>query len=191
MTDGGISGAPAHRRPEMASAVARNRSWFIAFGALLIVLGALAIVFPFATTIAAKIFLGWLLLIGGVGEVLHAFSSRDWKGFLANLLIGLLYIAVGGWLALFPLAGIITLTLLLAFFFILEGVLKLVMGFQLRPTGGWGWIVFSGAVAVLVGILLVAELPGTATWAIGLLVGVNLLMSGIAFVMLATRSGNV
>jgi uncharacterized membrane protein HdeD (DUF308 family) len=99
-------------------------------------------------------------------------------------LIGVLYVVAGAWLAFFPLTGIITLTLFLAFMFIVEGFLEAGIAFRIRPHSGWGWMLLSGIVAVAVGVLLIANLPSSATWAIGLLVGINLIMSGFAYLLL-------
>ena len=95
---------------------------------------------------------------------------------------------VGGWLAFFPLTGIIGLTLLLALTFIAEGVLELVFAFKSRENRGWLWFAFSGAIAIAAGVLIAAGLPSTAVWAIGLLVGINILSSGISFLLLATAA---
>jgi uncharacterized membrane protein HdeD (DUF308 family) len=105
-------------RGSIQAAISENRTWFIILGVLLIVLGVAAIAFPLLTTIAAKIFLGWLFLIGGVVQIIHAFSTRQWSEFFLDLLIGVLYLIAGSWLAFFPLAGILTLTVLLAALFI-------------------------------------------------------------------------
>jgi uncharacterized membrane protein HdeD (DUF308 family) len=168
----------------LPAVIAEHRTWFIVLGVALLILGVLAIVFPFATTIAAKIFLGWLLLIGGVVQVVHAFSTQKWSGFFINLIVGVLYVLVGAWLAFFPLTGIITLTILLAALFIVNGVLEIGMGFRIRDHSGWFWMLLSGIIGVVLGVLLFAGLPGTATWAIGLVVGINLVTSGLAYILL-------
>jgi uncharacterized membrane protein HdeD (DUF308 family) len=116
---------------------------------------------------------------------LHAFYVKRWAGFFWNLLIGLLYILAGGWLVLFPLTGILTLTIVIAALFIVEGVLEFIMGFRMRPHEGWGWVVFSGLVAVAAGLLIALSLPESAVWALGLLAGINLLFSGWSFIYLA------
>jgi len=123
----------------------------------------------------------------------HSFSSPRWQGFLLGLLIGILYLVAGGWLAFFPLTGIITLTILLAALFLAEGVLEVIMAFRVRPHEGWGWLLLSGLIAVAVGVLIGMDLPSSATWAIGLLTGVNLLSTGVSFIVLALagRRGNV
>jgi len=168
----------------MQTAISEHKGWFYFLGILLIVLGVAAIAFPFVTTIAVKIFIGWLFLIGGVLQIVHAFSTRAWSEFLLDLLIGVLYLVVGGWLAFFPLTGIITLTLLLALLFIIEGIVELGIAFRIRPHRGWVWMLLSGIVAIAVGVLLIANLPSSAAWAIGLLVGINLIFSGFAYLFL-------
>ena len=174
---------------ELTAKITENRGIFIALGLVLIVVGIIAIGAPLATTIVAKVFLGWVLLMAGVSQVLHAFATRGWRGFLGELLLGALYIAVGVWLAFFPLAGIIGLTVLLAATFVADGLLKLQIGWRVRPESGWFWMIVSGIVAIVAGVLLVMGLPSTATWAIGLLAGVNILVSGIAFLSVALGSG--
>jgi uncharacterized membrane protein HdeD (DUF308 family) len=166
------------------TAITENKGWFYFLGILFIVLGVAALAFPFVTTIAAKIALGWLFLIGGIIQIVHAFSTRAWSEFFLDLSIGVLYVVAGAWLAFFPLTGIITLTLFLAFMFIVEGFLEAGIAFRIRPHSGWGWMLLSGIVAVAVGVLLIANLPSSATWAIGLLVGINLIMSGFAYLLL-------
>lgn len=165
-------------------AVRERRTWFILLGILLIVLGIGAIGFPLVTTIAVKILVGWLFLIGGIIQIIHAFSTQRWSGFFLNLLVGALYLFAGAWLAFFPLAGIITLTIVLAAMFIVQGILECGMALRMRPQTGWVWMLVSGLVALVLGLLIFAGLPGTALWAIGLLVGINLLSSGFAYLFL-------
>ena len=93
--------------------------------------------------------------------------------------------AIGGWLAFFPLTGIVTLTVLLAIAFILQGLLELAMAFRLSQFPGWKWMLFSGGIAVLAGVLIFVELPSAATWAIGLLLGINLISSGLSYLMVS------
>jgi len=162
-----------------------NWGWFLALGIVLIAAGAAAIAFPLLSTVATKIALGWIFLIAGALIVVHAFSSRRWQGFLLGLLIGALYLVAGGWLAFTPFAGMVALTILLAALFLAEGVLEVIMAVRVRPHEGWGWLLVSGVVAIAVGVLIAAELPSSAAWAIGLLTGINLLSSGVSFVALA------
>jgi uncharacterized membrane protein HdeD (DUF308 family) len=165
--------------------IADNWGWFLALGLLLIVAGVAAIAFPLLSTVATKIALGWIFLVAGVVLVVHAFSIQGWRGFILGLLVGALYVVAGGWLAFFPFTGIVTLTLLLAALFLAEGVLEVMMAVRVRPHEGWGWLLLSGLVAIAVGVMIAAELPSSAVWAIGLLTGINLLSSGVSFVVLA------
>ena len=165
--------------------IKQNWGWFLALGIVFVLAGIAAIAFPLVSTIAAKVALGWIFLAGGVLMIIHSFSASGWRGFLLGLLIGVLYVVAGGWLAFFPFTGIVTLTILLAALFLAEGVLEAIMAFRVRPHEGWGWLLLSGLVAVAVGVMIAMELPSSATWAIGLLTGINLLMTGISFVMLA------
>ena len=175
---------------ELSEAVKENRGWFIALGVALIILGIICIAYPLMATIAMKVFMGWIFLIGGIAQAIHSFSTRSWGGFLWDLLVGLLYIFVGGWLAFFPITGIIALTTLLALTFIAEGIMKLILGFDLRPVDGWFWVILSGIVGIVAGILLISGLPGTAPWAIGLLAGINFLFSGWSFIAIPVMAKN-
>ena len=166
-------------------AVADNWGWFLTIGIVLVLAGVAAIAFPLLSTIATKIMLGWIFLVSGVLLVIHAFSIQQWRGFALGLLVGLLYVVAGGWLAFFPFTGIVTLTILLAALFLAEGVLEVIMAVRVRPHEGWGWLLLSGLIAVAVGVLIAAELPTSAAWAIGLLAGVNLLSTGASFIVLA------
>ena len=179
---------PAFSEPtfeETRQEIARHWGWFLGLGILLVLIGMAAIAFPFLSTLAAKIAIGWIFLVAGVVEVFHAFYVKRWAGFFWNLLIGLLYIAAGVWLAFFPLTGILTLTIVIAALFIAEGIMKLIMGFRMRPHEGLGWVIFSGLVAIAAGLLIALSLPASAVWALGLLAGINLLFSGWSFIYLA------
>jgi uncharacterized membrane protein HdeD (DUF308 family) len=180
---------PASTSRAVQAVVAENRTWFMLLGLLLVLLGLAAIAFPFVTTIAAKTFLGWLFLIAGIVQIVHAFSTQKWSQFFLNVLIGAIYIIAGGWLAFFPLTGIIALTAFLAGMFVVQGVIEFSMAFRMRPQAGWVWMLISGIIAVVAGFLIFQRLPSSAVWAIGLLVGVNMVSSGFAYLFLALGAG--
>jgi uncharacterized membrane protein HdeD (DUF308 family) len=165
--------------------IAEKWGWFLALGIVLILVGIAAICFPLVSTIAAKIFLGWLFLIGGVFLIIHAFSAQGWGGFLWSLLIGVLYLIAGGYLAFFPLTGLLTLAILLAILFVAEGIMEIIMAFRVHPSDGRVWLLLSGIAALVVGVLIFLGLPSSAGWALGLLVGINLLFSGWSYVFMA------
>ncbi|MCP4781303.1 MAG: HdeD family acid-resistance protein [Hyphomicrobium sp.] len=165
--------------------IAEKWGWFLVLGIVLILVGIAAICFPLVSTIAAKIFLGWLFLIGGVFLIIHAFSAQGWGGVLWSLLIGVLYLIAGGYLAFFPLTGLLTLAILLAILFVAEGIMEIIMAFRVHPSDGRVWLLLSGIAALIVGVLIFLGLPSSAGWALGLLVGINLLFSGWSYVFMA------
>jgi uncharacterized membrane protein HdeD (DUF308 family) len=169
--------------------VSEHRGWFIALGVVLLILGGLAITFPLLTTIATKVVIGWLFLFGGIAHVVNAFSTKTWRGFALESIEGLLYLAAGVWLAFFPLAGVITLTIFVALFMFVQGVMEILIGLKIKPAAGWGWMVFSGIAALIVGTMIISGLPSTAGWTIGVLVGIKLMMEGWAYIILANRAG--
>ena len=169
----------------MEETFSTHRTWFIVLGIALIILGIIAVVFPLYTTIVVKTFLGWLFLIGGIVQVVHSFSTQKWSAFFYNLLIGVLYVFVGGWLAFFPLTGVLSLTVMIALLFVMQGVLQAMMAFRMRPHSGWVWMLISGLVAIAAGVMVLAGLPSSAAWAIGLVVGVSMIVSGWAYLLLA------
>ena len=155
-----------------------NPGWFTALGAVMIIVGFVAIGSPFAFTLAANFLVGWILVFTGVAQLAHAFSCQGWGGFLWELLIGALTAGVGLMLVFYPLAGAVTLTLVLAIWFIVGGIMKLIMGFQLRPAPGSGLIILGGVLGLLLGVMIYSEWPSSAVWVIGTLVGINLIFDG-------------
>lgn len=162
-----------------------HRQRFTWLGVALVVLGILAILFPLVASIAAKVLVGWFFLMVGAATLYHAFQTRGWQSTLWSALIGVLNLAVGVYLAFFPLTGLIGLTFLAGIMFLVQGALEETIAFQHRPRTGWLWLAFSGLASLILGVLLIAGLPGTALWAIGMLVGLNALSSGVSFIALA------
>src|SRR5262245_5736871 len=113
------------------------------------------------------------------------FPRETGAAFFLMLLFGLLHLIVGGYLALLPLTGILTLTILIAALLIADGLLEVGMALRLRPQEGWGWILLSGLVAIAAGLLIALQLPNSATWTIGLIVGIKMIFAGWAFITLA------
>lgn len=173
---------------EVEGQIAEHWVWYLILGIVLLLGGFAAIAFPFLSTIAAKLALGWIFLFAGVMTVVHAFSAGNWRGFLWNLLIGILYAVAGAYLVFFPLAGILTLTMLVAVLFLVDGVLEIIMAYRLRPHSGWGWVMASGIAALIAGVLIASQLPSSATWVIGFLVGIKMIMAGWSFIALALSS---
>lgn len=173
---------------ETEAQIAAHWVWYLILGIVLLVGGMAAIAFPFLSTIAAKLALGWIFLFAGVITVVHAFTAGNWRGFLWNLLIGILYVVAGAYLVFLPLAGIVTLTLVVALLFLADGILEIIMAYRIRPHSGWGWVLASGVAAFIAGVLIASQLPSSATWVIGILVGIKMIMSGWSFIALALGS---
>jgi uncharacterized membrane protein HdeD (DUF308 family) len=166
-------------------ALSRNWGWLLAFGILMIILGVVAMAAPVVATIAVQFMLGWLLVIGGIAEGIHAFMAQGWRGFLLELLSAVLYLGVGIVLLVAPLEGALALTFVLAVFLLVEGIFKIITAFRVRDHPGWGWLLASGIVSVILGVLIWAQWPASGLWVIGLLVAIQLLFTGWSLVMLA------
>lgn len=165
--------------------IRQHRTLFLVEGFLFILLGILAIALPGVMTLGIELFIGWLFLIGGFVQGYRTIKSSEAPGFWASLIGAIVSIVVGGMLLFNPLAGMLTLTMLLILFFLIEGISKLLYGFQLRPRQGWGWLILSGVIAIAMAVILWSGWPGTAVWAIGLLVGINMIFFGSSLLTLA------
>ncbi|WP_458791010.1 HdeD family acid-resistance protein [Yoonia sp. MH D7] len=171
--------------PDIMDAVRKFSTKFKNAGYVMIALGILAILFPLVFSIAAKAVLGWIFLLTGAVMLYHAFGSKGWQSALWSGVIALMHLALGVYLSFFALTGLIGLTLIVGLAFLLQGIFEGMIAAQHRPRKGWGWLAFNGAASLVMGVLLISGLPSTALWAIGLLLGINFLTSGIAFVALA------
>jgi uncharacterized membrane protein HdeD (DUF308 family) len=162
-------------------------------GVLMIVLGVLAVAAPAFATLTVDIYVGWLFLISGVLGLIAMFSARNVPGFLWTLVTALLSIVVGGVLLWKPVEGAVSLTIVLTAFFIVEGVFQAAAALIYRDAipSTWGWLLASGLADLALAAIIVAGWPGTAAWVLGLLVGVNLLTTGWAVVMVALGARDI
>ena len=162
-------------------------------GVLMIVLGVLAVAAPAFATLTVDIYVGWLFLISGVLGLIAMFSARNVPGFLWTLVTALLSIVVGGVLLWKPVEGALSLTIVLTAYFIVEGVFQAAAALIYRDAipSTWGWLLASGLADLALAAIIVAGWPGTAAWVLGLLVGVNLLTTGWAVVMVALGARDI
>lgn len=167
--------------------LSKNRGLLIFEGILFILLGILAVALPGISTFSVELFIGWLLLIGGVVQAYRSIKARHAEGFVGSLLVSIMYVVFGILLLAYPLAGVISLTLLLTFFFIVEGISKIILGFQMRSNNFWGWFIFSGIISLIMAFIIFSGWPGTAFWVLGLLVGINMIFFGISLLTFATN----
>ncbi|MEC7838999.1 MAG: DUF308 domain-containing protein [Chlamydiota bacterium] len=168
----------------MSEFIQKNRSLYIFESLIFILLGLIAIAVPALFTYSIEVLIGTVFLIGGLVQGYRTLKSKDTSSYIGSLTISFLSILVGLLLLAFPIKGIITITLLIAIILFFEGAIQLYLGFQLRDFRGWGWIVFSGFVSVVLAMMIWSELPGSASWVIGLLVGINMLIVGISQLLL-------
>jgi len=154
--------------------------WSIALSILMIVAGVLAIVIPPAAGIGVLIVVGWLLMFSGAAHLVFAWHTRSGGGFVWELLLGALYIFVGVYALLHPVAGLASLTLVLAVYLFVEGVLEFILSFRLRPMPGSNWLLFDGIITLILAILIWRSWPASTEWVIGTLVGISMLFSGVA-----------
>jgi uncharacterized membrane protein HdeD (DUF308 family) len=163
---------------------------FLVEGVILVILGVLAIVIPPIATLAVTILIGWLFIISGIVGLITTFMARQAPGFWWSLLSAVLAIAAGLVLLIWPLGGVLTLTLLLIVFFTIEGVLTIMYALEHKKelSGRWGWMLASGIIDLVLAAIIFAGLPGTAAWAIGLLVGINLLFGGASMIAMALHA---
>jgi uncharacterized membrane protein HdeD (DUF308 family) len=163
----------------------RRWVWLLILGIVQLVGGLCAFAIPPAASIAAAIVFGAVLLVAGIFQLVHAASVRTWSAVALQVLGGLLYVAAGIIVLMFPLSGALTLTIVVGALLIADGVVRCVLASRIRPREGWGWFLAAGIASALLGILLLIGWPLTGLWALGILLGVNLVFSGIANCALA------
>ncbi len=163
---------------------------FLVEGAMLVAFGMIAIIVPGIAALAVTILLGWLFLFSGILGLVTTIWMRRLPGFWWALLSALLAIAMGAALLWWPFGGVLSLTLGLAIFFLIEGAVSIMYALDHRRqfSGRWGWMLASGVIDLVLAMFILVGFPGTATWAIGLLVGINMLMGGIALVAMALHA---
>jgi uncharacterized membrane protein HdeD (DUF308 family) len=174
----------------VASALHEHWKLYLIEGLVLVVLGVAAIALPPLATLAVTILFGWLFLLSGIVGLFTTFWMRRAPGFWWSLVSALLGIVVGVWLLAAPVTGAISLTLLLIVFFTIEGIASIMFALDHKRelSGQWGWMLASGVVDLILSVMIFAGLPSTATWAIGLLVGINMVFGGTALIAMALRA---
>lgn len=174
----------------LAGAIGRHWALFLSEGVALVVLGVLALMAPAIASVAAAVFFGWLLLISGVVGLIATLRARRVAGFWWSLLSALVGIVAGALLLGWPVQGTLSLTAVLIAFLIVEGSVTILYALEHRGalSGRWGWMLSSGIIDVGLGLLLIAGLPGTALWALGLIVGINMIFGGWALIFMALHA---
>jgi uncharacterized membrane protein HdeD (DUF308 family) len=174
----------------LAQSIREHWVLFLIEGTVLVVLGILAIIVPPLATITFTLFLGWLFLISGIMGLVSTFWARHAPGFWWSLFSAVLALAAGLVLLAWPVSGAVSLTLLLIVFFTIEGVLSIMYALEHKKelSGRWGWMLASGIIDLVLAAIILIGLPGTAVWALGLLVGINMLFGGSALIAMALHA---
>jgi uncharacterized membrane protein HdeD (DUF308 family) len=158
---------------------------FLAEGILFIILGLCAVVIPQFFSVAIVVFLGWIILFGGVAHIGRALMFSEMPGFGLWLFMGILQVVVGYLFITEPAAGVLTLTVLMTLFFALEGIAKISLAFMMRPLANWGFILFSGITALVFAIIIWVSWSESAHWLLGLFLGINMIFLGWSLVKIS------
>ena len=180
---------PNEIREVVARSVHDHWVLYLIEGLVLLALGMVAIIVPPFATLGITIVIGWLFLATGIMGLMATFVARHAPGFWWSLISALLGIAAGVVLLAAPTSGAVSLTLILIAFFVVEGVASIMFGVEhRRHVSTWGWMAASGVVDLVIALILFAGLPGTAAWALGLLVGINMIFGGAALAAIALHA---
>jgi len=175
------------------TALRENRKWFVFQGIVMLILGCLAVAEPVIASVAVDIYIGWLFMFSGVLGLVAMFSARDASAFLWMLLTAALSLAVGIMLIWKPAEGTVSLTLVLMAFFIAEGAFQIAASLSYRDImpDSWGWLLASGISDLVLAGLIIYFWPESASWTLGLVVGINLITTGLAILMTAIEVDKV
>jgi len=183
---------PNIEQVQQAVATSLHEHWvlFLIEGIILVVLGLIAIVVPPIATLAVELLFGWLFLLSGIVGLITTFWMRDAPGFWWSLLSGVLGIAAGIVLLVWPLSGVLSLTLVLIVLFTIEGIASIMYALEHKRelSGRWGFMLASGIIDLIIAAIILFGLPGSAAWALGLLVGINLTFGGAALIAMALHA---
>jgi uncharacterized membrane protein HdeD (DUF308 family) len=179
-------------RSKMSAAVKAHWKAFLFEGILFAVLGFAAMIVPPLASLAITIFLGWMFLISGIGGLILTFWAREMPGFWWSLISAALAVLAGGILLARPVQGVLTLTIVVGAYFLAEGVATIMYALEHRRelSGRWSWLLVAGLLDIFVSFIIIAGLPGSAEWALGLLVGINLVFGGATLIGMALAARN-
>ena len=166
----------------LANMVKKDSTAVLILGILTVILGVLAMMAPLMAGVAVALSVGILLIIAGVMRTIFAFKCKSWGKGILIFLLGLLTLLVGFYMVSRPGAALVTLTLFLAAYFVVDGIFEIIEAFDLKPIDGWGWMLFGGIVSILLGIMIWRQWPVSGAWAIGILFGIKLIFAGWAMV---------
>jgi len=163
----------------------RASGWSIVLGILMILVGMIAILAPLIAGVVIVYVVAWTAIFNGGAQLVYGFRAHSGGRLVLEILLGLLYIVAGVFILTHPAGGLLALTLIIASFLLVYGVVALVLAFQMRPHTGWGWVLFDAIVTILLGALIWAHWPINSEWVVGTLVGISFIASGVSRLMLS------
>ncbi len=169
----------------------KNAGFLIFLGVLTVIFGIMAIGAPLITGVTVSMFVGFLLLGSGIARIIHAFKAKQWGTGIWGLVIGLLGAAAGLMMIFRPVLGLTTLTLMLALYFLVDGICEIIAAFKIKPDQGWTWMLFNGIIAFALGFMIWRQWPVSGAWAIGLLIGIHIMMTGWSMIILGTGARSI
>lgn len=170
----------------------KETTWSIVLSVLIMIAGLLAIALPFIAGITITVIVGWMLIFSGVLHIVFAFrSERAARAVVWQVLLGILYGFIGVYILMHPVAGLAGLTFAIAVYLFVEAVLEMVLAFQLRPASGTGWLIFDSIITFILAVMIWSTWPSSAAWVVGVLVGISMLFSGMARLMLTLAARRI
>lgn len=176
--------------PSMKEALQRNWSWLLVLGIFFVVLGFIGLGMVVSVTMASMLLIGILLLIAGVLQVVDTFRSKHWKAAIWHLLIAILYIFASSLVIYDPILASVIITALLAYTLIIIGITRSIMAFSIRHEAGWFWLLLAGIAALVLGIMILMQWPLSGLWVIGMLICIEMIISGWCYIFLALAGRN-
>ena len=164
-----------------------KRSWglLLGLGVLFVVLGCIGLGMVVGLTLASVLFLGVLLIIAGISQIIDVFKSREWEGVVWHAIIAILYLIGGSVVIYDPILASTVITAFIAWVLIIIGITRLIMAFVLRHTNGWAWLFIAGLTAIVLGILILMQWPYSGLWVLGLFIAIELIVNGWTYIFVA------
>lgn len=163
----------------------RNWGWLMGLGILFVVLGFIGLGMTVGLTLVSIVFLGAMFMVAGIAQIADVFKSHEWKGILGHALIAVLYIMGGGLVIYDPVLASAVITALIAWVLIIIGITRILMAFVLRHAAAWGWLLFAGIMAIVLGVLILMQWPYSALWIIGMFIAIELIVNGWTYIFMA------
>lgn len=163
----------------------RSTGWLLGLGILFVLLGCIGLGMVVGLTLISVLFLGIILMIAGLLQIIDVFTCKHWRGALWHALVGILYIIAGGIIIYDPILASEAITALIAWVLIFIGIARIMMTIELRHAKGWGWLLFAGVTAIILGILILLQWPYSGLWVLGMFIGIELLVNGWAYILMA------